>query len=214
MAFDSNGWQSLTGYGKEAPNIYSYKNTVDSLVTIKVSAYFDEYVGELLVDDIIFVVGSDDYQQLRVTAVSPNVTVEDYQIASVEPNSLNGIQALNVVNLPTSGGLTLTFPVDTAGGPSTNYDMVMDRKITVTDVFVINLTGGTAGDSVTVNNGTMAFTNVIPVSGGGNSTDRMNLYASSNATIDVGQTLRVAQVDGGGSDSPQLRVLINAIPVV
>lgn len=88
MAFNSTGWQNLTAFGKNAPNLISYESSVDDLATVSASGYFNEYLNQLEVGYVIFVEASDDNQLLRVTSVTTNVAVENYQVASIEDGAV------------------------------------------------------------------------------------------------------------------------------
>lgn len=57
------------------PKDWTYKSSTDSLSTISASGYFDDISDLLTINDLIYVVASDDQAMLRVTAVSPAVTV-------------------------------------------------------------------------------------------------------------------------------------------
>lgn len=86
-----------------APQNFTYNNSgVDDLATIKASGYFNNYAFALSLDDTIYVVGSDGADWVKVTAVTPNVTVTSIlatlPAASVTLNELSlGIRPTHVV---------------------------------------------------------------------------------------------------------------------
>lgn len=57
MAFDLNGLTPIAQGGTEGPDIWRYTST-DTLATIRVAGYFNEYVNELKVNDLLLVVSS------------------------------------------------------------------------------------------------------------------------------------------------------------
>ncbi len=76
MAFTLNNWDKLSAEGNtNVPRIYAYYSASDAIATIVASAYFNNIDAALTIGDQINIVGSDGAETVRVTAVSPNVTV-------------------------------------------------------------------------------------------------------------------------------------------
>jgi len=99
---------------------------------------------------------------------------------------------------------------DTAGGATANADKTITYKMTITEVYVINKADGTPGDTIQLQtaSGANNITNPINVGGvSGTKTGASDLH-TTYSVIDAGGTLRIAQTDGGGSDSPACRVVV------
>lgn len=90
MSFDSEKMGRLSmGVSEAVQAIYAYEDTAtDTVATIMTTGYFDDYINSLNVNDIIYIVGSDDYAMARVTSVTTNVAVEEYAIASVQAGTV------------------------------------------------------------------------------------------------------------------------------
>lgn len=209
MAFDSAQFQALTGYGT-AVNIFSYTTSVDDLADVKVAGYFNEYINELTVGDLMFAQADDNYQQLRISSVTTNVEVEDYQSG---PSAITGSDVANLGDASTVGGVPIIFTVETAGGVTADVDIIVANKIKVLDVYAINKANGTASDTIEVKNGANEISSVLDVSGVLNTLVRTTIIETADSTILAGGTLRVTETDGGGSDSPAVTVVINAVRV-
>lgn len=72
MAFDSTkiAPTSVSLTSANVPVPYAYKNTADTLATIKASAYFDTWTDQLSQNDYLYVVGSDGSDLVQVTSVT------------------------------------------------------------------------------------------------------------------------------------------------
>jgi hypothetical protein len=76
MAFSLQDFDKLSQEGlPSVPKIWGYSSSADALATIIASAYFNTVSDKLTIGDKILIVGSDGNDDVRVTAVSPNVTV-------------------------------------------------------------------------------------------------------------------------------------------
>jgi hypothetical protein len=125
----------------------------------------------------------------------------------------NGSVGGNEIVIYSNGGLLYGIPVvlqfDTAGGATANTDKVLTSKITITSIDVVNLANGTPGDTVQVQTSAGAAISDVIAVGGVSGTRAVNgSLTTANATIAPGGTLRIREVDGGGSDSPALRVTV------
>lgn len=79
MAFDEDNFALVSGgFGADAPQLFSYKSSADSMATIEASAYFNNVANLLTINDMFVISGSDGYDIQRVSAVSPNVTVAGF----------------------------------------------------------------------------------------------------------------------------------------
>jgi len=132
----------------------------------------------------------------------------------VSPNSLTGLVAANVGVADVIGGIPVIFRVDTIGGASANVDVLMTHKVLVTDVWVHVNGLGTTSDTVAVQNITAAITNAMDIDVADTTLVRAGTLDDSENVIAAATNLRIAQVDGGGSDSPPLTVYVLAIRVV
>lgn len=89
MSFTQSTFNRVTSSANgNAPIWYAYKNTDDTKATIIGSGYFNDKITQLAVGDICHVQGSDDYGIYRITSVTTNVTVEAFEVADIEDNSI------------------------------------------------------------------------------------------------------------------------------
>lgn len=205
MAFNIENFASFSNVANAGSvRGFGYKSSTDTLATIVASAYFNTIAPKLSVNDIMFIAGSDAEGMYKITAVTPNVTMDAY---------IDGSSVANVAANTTSGGSELLFPVAVTGGATDNYDIIVDRKITVTRVVFQFNGAGAASDTIQVLNSTNAITEAFD----GNQSDTASLPAvtvnDANATIAAGGTLRVTQTDAAGNDAPPMTVYVYAIPV-
>jgi hypothetical protein len=128
MAFDLKLWGVVsTTANTKAPAVFSYLNATDNAATIKTSAYFNSKAGDIKIGDLIYMYSSDAISQiLKVTAVSPNVTVAVL-----------------------SGGLTVSHAIVYAGrrnttGGAASEAFTVTGALTTDEVFItIHTKGGT-----------------------------------------------------------------------
>jgi len=66
---------SSSGFSRKAPQIITYRSTTDLIATIITSAYFNDFINELDVNDLMWLVGTDASGLYKVTSVTTNVTV-------------------------------------------------------------------------------------------------------------------------------------------
>ena len=99
----------------------------------------------------------------------------------------------------------------TAAGASANLDTVIQEKMVVTDVHVIQTGAGATSDTVRVTNGTGSnhITAALDVSSGsaGNLVRAANL-TTANITLAAGATLRVTTSDNTGDDLEPMIVIV------
>ncbi|KKM99860.1 hypothetical protein LCGC14_1143620 [marine sediment metagenome] len=85
---------------------YTYGSTLDNLVTILTSAYFNEVSDVLKINDVITIKSSDKLTMGRVTAVSPNVLVSEiFSKATITATTSSSIttNGQNFLGVDTSG---------------------------------------------------------------------------------------------------------------
>lgn len=133
--------------------------------------------------------------------------------AKLAASSYDATIARNSVDGNTEGDLLQIFRVDTTGGASANYDVLMAHKVRVIDMWVILRGSGTVSDTVTLQNVTTDITNSLDVNATDEGIVRAGFVSDTQWEIAASTNLRVAQVDGGGSDSPALTVFILALRV-
>jgi len=77
MSYDNDYWGAWSASGNtKAGNAYLYASSTDALATITASAYFNDQILLLEVNDVIYIQGSDGVALATVTSVTTNVTVE------------------------------------------------------------------------------------------------------------------------------------------
>ena len=114
--------------------------------------------------------------------------------------NLAGNEFANVANGNTEGGALVVFAIALAGGSTADYDTTIDNKIRVIDFWVQNDGLGTASDTAQLKSTAAAITDALDMSGADEVVVRAGTINNANATVIAGGILRVAQVDGGGSD--------------
>lgn len=74
MAYDNKkvAWQSV-GFAANVPRIIIYENTDDLIATIAASAYFNNLIDLLRLNDLVWCVGSDAPHLYYVSSVTTNV---------------------------------------------------------------------------------------------------------------------------------------------
>lgn len=205
---------------------WAYGPSTDNAATITASAYFDEWVDQISKNDTITIVASDETEIREFTNVSGTapVTVAAFINAGDIPagsiteaklvaNSMTGTIAANVADANVIGGFTQLFRINTAGGASANTDVIVTHKIRVIDVWVVNNGAGTASDTIEVLNGSSGISDVIDISGADTTVARVGALDDANVEIAASGTLRITEVDGGGSDSPATTVYVLAVRV-
>ena len=101
MAFELQGWSRISSSANtRSVTDWGYKTqaAADTMATIEASGYFDNQANILNVNDTITVVASDSEKKLKVTAVSPNVTVGPFTA-----NNQTHV-VVDAANLTTVGG--------------------------------------------------------------------------------------------------------------
>jgi len=102
------------------------------------------------------------------------------------------------------------YIIDTAGGATANTDVAdIGANLTVTRVDVILKGSGTAGDTIQLQTGAgSAVTEAIDVHLSDETLVSAETIDDALSVFSQGDTIRVAEIDGGGNDSPACRVLI------
>ena len=142
------------------------------------------------------------------TAKIADQAVDGGQIANDAIDSAH-VEPLNIAE--TKPNFELAYTVLTAGGATADTDIVIDVKMLVTEVLVINLAAGTVSDTITVKNGSDAITEAIDISVADGITSRNASIDLAYTEIPVAGTLRVTETDGGGNDSPSCMVIVKGI---
>ena len=76
MAYLQDNWAKVSSSSNSnAPVAYSYSSPTDNAAAVVASAYFNSISSRLKIGDAIYIVPTDTPDWIRVTAVSPNVTV-------------------------------------------------------------------------------------------------------------------------------------------
>ena len=98
----------------------------------------------------------------------------------------------------------------TAAGASANLDTVIQEKMVVTDVHVIQTGAGATSDTVRVTNGTGSnhITAALDVSGSAGDIVRAANLTTANITLAAGATLRVTTSDNTGDDLEPMIVIV------
>ena len=187
MAFDINYWSHISSTGNtRAPMMFSYVSSSDALATITASAYFNDLVpdltngkGAIKVDDLIYIVGSDDDMIARVTAVTTNVTVTEFEVAVIADGSVTTAKIADEavtdakIDKDANGYTNLTTPVgitsSTRPTPDYAYMFFMDG-----DEF---MTGGAAQKTYLLN---LSCTRPVGSAATGDSNDSIIKASYSN----------------------------------
>lgn len=158
-------------------------------------------------DPVLEIVG------LRGDAGDTNGIVYFRFLSSISVPKVDASTIANVADANVEGGVPVIFRILTAGGASANIDVVMKHKVRVIDAWAILKAAPTASDTVVIQNVTTDITDVIVVTANDEDLVRAISIDDAQHEIAAAANLRVAQVDGGGSDSPALEVYVLAIRV-
>lgn len=120
MAFDRKfmanmGVSMTTGF---VPTPWAYISSTDTLATIKTANYFDDFKDQLAINDNMYIVGTDGAQYIKITAVSPNVTVATLA-------SENQSHVVAIANTHTTAGGSTTEVITVTGALSSDLAFVM-----------------------------------------------------------------------------------------
>lgn len=179
MAFDKEGFSKISESSSLSfsPIMYSYKLLTDTLATIKGSAYFNSKAINLTINDPLYIVGSDGADIVKVTAVSPDVTVSSI-LADLPPGSVeladlaSGIAPSHVVKF---GGLFTT-----AGG-DVNESITVTGALATDLAFVVLSVAGASPETIITSK---AATDAIDVVFSGDpSTDHVVTYQVLRAAV-------------------------------
>ena len=126
MAFDRKfmanmGVSMTSGF---VPTPWAYVSATDTLTTIKAANYFNDFKDQLTINDNLYIVGTDGAQYVKVTAVSPNVTVttlasenQSHIVFVAATHTTAGGSATEVITVAGALASDLAFVVlETAGG--------------------------------------------------------------------------------------------------
>lgn len=132
----------------------------------------------------------------------------------LEEDSLSGfeVQGMDTSN-PEIGTLPLVIRIAVSGGAaSANIDTVLEFGIEIIKAWVHLEGAGTTSDTVQLLSSTNAITEALDISTGSDH-DEVEFATFDNAykTIAAAGTLRVAAVDGGGTDRPDMKVYVLAV---
>lgn len=110
MAFSYDNWDKLSAAGNTVVNhIWGYESSTDALATIEAADYFLPVYRELIVGDEIYIIGSDTYDKVTVTAVSstsvtvaPAAAVPAGSITNADINAAAAIAFSKLAPLPSA----------------------------------------------------------------------------------------------------------------
>lgn len=101
MAFNTDNFNNVSSGGGSTIKIWSYINTADTLATIMASDYFNGRRFALNQNDVIFIIGSDGSELVRVTS-AVNAT-------SVTVTAYDAVPAGTITNADVSAGAAIDF---------------------------------------------------------------------------------------------------------
>lgn len=122
----------------------------------------------------------------------------------------NGSNAITeAVQISNNQKEPVLYDITVTGGSTADYDIEVDDAFTITDAWFRLEAAGTASDTLQVKNGSTAVSDAVDISSGGDH-DIIRIGEIDNAQIAfaAGDTLRIAQVDGGSSDCPAARAIV------
>lgn len=154
MAFSSLGFSEMgSGSAYASQRLYGYISSADALATIVASGYFNDYITNLKVADVMFIQGSDDYGLYKVTSVTTNVTVEAFEVADIEDGAILNAQVGAAAAIAWSKMAALTegnLLLGSAANVATVTDFSADAQIGIGDGTTFNSVA-VSGD-VTIDN--------------------------------------------------------------
>lgn len=206
MSFNIANFARITAAGQSvAPALNAY-GTSDSFATATASAYFNTIAANLNVGDWIFINASDSDLAVKVTAVTPNVTVSiisNFSTALTNGNILVGNASNVATSVTMSGDATLdntgvlTVGKTLDGGNAANF-AVNTVLGGLPVLHVVSVTGGaTANYDVILTNKTVVVDAWVQFNGAGAASDTIQVLNSASAITNA--------MDGNQSDKAIVR---------
>lgn len=101
MAFNTDNFNNVSSGGGSTIKIWSYINTSDTLATIMGASYFNGRRFALNQNDVIFIIGSDGSELVRVTSA--------VNASSVTVTAYDAVPAGTITNADVSAGAAIDF---------------------------------------------------------------------------------------------------------
>ena len=205
MAFSYLTWDKLSAEANtDVRKLWSYVSTADSLATISGSGYFDSVANKLSIGDDILIGGSDGYDRVRVSAVSPNVTV------TTEPD----VAAGSITNNEVSASAAIAF---------SKLAALTDGNLLVGSAANVPTSVAMSGDVTIVNSGATTLGTVVSGAKVATYADEdtapgvpvlhvFNMAAGATATRTIATTRKIKVIDawavlkGAGTTSDTVQV--------
>lgn len=158
MAFDNDnfGMPSSASVGNLPVAPWTYWSSTDTLATIVASGYFNDLADKLHKDDLMWVVGSDDAELIKVTSaisVTPVTVAQVTGAASNIPLANGDYFVGNASNIATpvtmSGHITQT----NAGVTSITNDVVTNAHVNSSAAIALNKLAATTASRALVSDG-------------------------------------------------------------
>lgn len=171
-------------------DMWAYVSSTDALSTIKASAYFNDFIQELKVNDWMLLVGTDGRDIVIVTSVTTNVTVADV-LGALPPGSVDTADLADLaVTTAKIADLAVTEAKLAAGAVTTGK--IGAEGVETANIKDVNVTTAKIADSnVTLAKLATGITPQFIIVDGG---DRTTAGGSSIETITVTGVLATDQV--------------------
>lgn len=150
MAFSLNNWGEWAG-GEAKGQIqvaWTYASSGDTLATIVASGYFNDVTDSLQQDDLIWAVGSDDAELLKVTSATGASTVTVAQVTGASANL--PLADLNIL-VGNSSGVATAVPFTNANDvPVSNGTAMQAKTFAAQTIYVGQHSYGGGGTSTAI----------------------------------------------------------------
>ena len=101
MAFDTEAFNNVSSGGGSTIKIWSYINLADTLATIMTASYFNGRRFALGLNDVVFIIGSDGSELVRITSA--------VNAASVTVTAYDAVPGGTITNADVSAGAAIDF---------------------------------------------------------------------------------------------------------
>lgn len=185
-------------------NQWRYQDTTNTLATMEASGFFDatedstNLFALVQVNDLIYIIGSNGADWVRVTSIADPVTV------TTVTDVVSGASVAAFAPASTTAGIPVLYSVTTPGGATATTSIVVAQKITVIDAWIVNQAAGGASDTLQIKNGSTALTDAMDANKSANVITRAATIDPAQRVINAGGTLAFTETDGAGSNSPAI----------
>lgn len=176
-------------------------------VTPNVTVLFYDKASNLSLDEGEIIIGSATNQGVPLDVSTDGGVLVGNGTTAVS-GRISGASAADVADDSTTSGLALIHTVAVTGGATADYNITLDHKFKVAEVWFVNHAAGDTSDTIQVKNTAAVITDAMDANLSANVVQRASELVQSAATIPAGGILRVTQTDGAGSNAAAATVYV------